>query len=280
MGADQTKSVPAFQSAAKSVPNSSVRVRDFRFSLLQLLKAVALIAVLLVVAVPIYRRMQRDAELRGCESRLRHIALALEHYHDKYGQYPPVHSCDASGRPAHSWRVLLLPFLDTTAAPALSKYKFAEPWNGPNNTKLRKNDAFFRSCPRFFRCPSDRSPRTITSYVAVVGQSTMWPPSLYMRSVDVIHGLGNSIIIVEVANSDIEWLEPRDLPLADLHNALQSGSQPALLGSHEKNGIQGGIVVFADDHTEFLPHSIDENELTKMLSRADREVFRGQASIR
>jgi Tfp pilus assembly protein PilE len=245
-----------------------MRGRWFRFGLLQLLTAVALLAVILVIALPIFRQVQRDSEFRQCETRLHHIALALQQYHDAYGQYPPVHVPDASGLPAHSWRVLLLPFLDKTAesAAALSKYRFNEPWNGPNNSKLSKNHAFFKSCPRFFRCPSDGSPKKMTSYVAVVGPNTMWPDSLYFRMADLVDGMSRTIIVVELANSDIEWLEPRDLPIAQLQNSLKLGSKPELFTSHERDGIQGGIVVFADGHTEFLPHSIGEKNLNEMLN--------------
>jgi len=37
--------------------------------------------------------------------------LALFNYHDDYGSYPPAYIADESGRPMHSWRVLILPYL-------------------------------------------------------------------------------------------------------------------------------------------------------------------------
>jgi type II secretory pathway pseudopilin PulG len=269
MEADPITSVPPSQPAGASVSASPMRGRIFRFNFFPLLTAIALVAVLLVVGVPIYRLIQRDAELRQCESRLRQIALALIRYEDAYGQFPSVYIPDKAGQPAHSWRVLLLPFLDSTAATALAKYKFTEPWNGPNNSKLRKSDPYFASCPRFLRCPGDRTPKAMTSYVAIAGPRTMWSPSLFVRSADVLDGLSQTIMVVEIAKSDIEWLEPRDLPLAELHESLHSNSQPALLASHEKGGIQGGIVVFGDGHTEFLPHSISEQKLIEMLRTGD-----------
>jgi hypothetical protein len=93
----------------------------------------------------------------------------------------------------------------------------------------------------------------MTSYVAVVGPTTMWPPRSYIRDADILDGLSGTIMLVEIAGSDIEWLEPRDLPISQLQSFLLSGAKPSLFASHEKNGIQGGIVVFADGHTEFLP---------------------------
>jgi Protein of unknown function (DUF1559) len=47
-----------------------------------------------------------------CRNNLKQIALALHDYHQQYGVLPPAYVADASGRPMHSWRVLLLPFLE------------------------------------------------------------------------------------------------------------------------------------------------------------------------
>ena len=110
----------------------------------------------------------------------------------------------------------------------------------------------------------------MTSYVAIVGPRTMWSPGLYVRAADFVDGLSQTIMVVEIANSDIEWLEPRDLPLAEVYDSLYSNSQPALLASHEKGGVQGGIVVFADGHTEFLPHSTSQQQLIDVLRTGDR----------
>ena len=40
------------------------------------------------------------------------ISLAMHSYHEKYGHLPPAYVLGADGKPAHSWRVLLLEFLD------------------------------------------------------------------------------------------------------------------------------------------------------------------------
>ena len=58
----------------------------------------------------------------------------------------------------HSWRVLILPFLDQQSL--YNQYDFREPWNGPNNIKL------LNSMPSVLRLPEPASePRSLTSYV-------------------------------------------------------------------------------------------------------------------
>src|SRR5271163_108233 len=42
---------------------------------------------------------------------IKQIAVALHNYHDTYGSFPPAYVADETGKPMHSWRVLILPFL-------------------------------------------------------------------------------------------------------------------------------------------------------------------------
>jgi hypothetical protein len=80
-----------------------------------------------------------------CANDLKQIAMALHCYHQQYGMLPPAYLADATGRPMHSWRVLLLPFLE--AQSLYDQYDFREPWNGPNNSKLLTKMPYFYSCP-------------------------------------------------------------------------------------------------------------------------------------
>jgi len=103
----------------------------------------------------------------------------------------------------HSWRVLLLPYLGEKGLH--SQYNFNEPWNGPNNGKL--------ACkmPSCFVCPGSSVKPPLTNYVAVVGPQAAWRGAEPMKEGDISDGLDNTILLVEVADSDINWMEPRDL---------------------------------------------------------------------
>ena len=77
----------------------------------------------------------RNAALRfQCSTRLKQIDLALHEYENRYHSFPPAYIADRNGKPMHSWRVLILPFLDETDV--YNRYDFNEPWDGPNNRKL------------------------------------------------------------------------------------------------------------------------------------------------
>src|SRR5580704_3157028 len=109
----------------------------------------------------------RPASRTECKNHLQQLALAMHNYHDQYGSFPPAYIADKDGRPMHSWRVLLLPFLEFDSLH--KQYRFDEPWNGPHNRLLAE------PAPSLFHCPSDTGAKTNTSYVVVVGPKTIFP---------------------------------------------------------------------------------------------------------
>lgn len=166
----------------------------------------------------------------ACNSNLKQISLALWCYADVYGSLPPAYIADKNGRPMHSWRVLILPFIEQ---PGLyDQYEFNEPWDGPHNRLLAKH------IPPQYRCPSDLpwlSPET--SYLAVTGKATVWPGTHGAALSKVSDGLGDTISVVEVASSGVHWMEPRDLPMAEFVKGInrpggKGASSPHLSGCH------------------------------------------------
>ena len=69
-----------------------------------------------------------------CANNLKQIAMALHNYAADYQALPPAFVADATGKPMHSWRVLILPYLEQQALYA--QYNLSEPWDGPNNIQL------------------------------------------------------------------------------------------------------------------------------------------------
>jgi hypothetical protein len=140
----------------EQVPASAQR--PFQFRLVNLLGIVAVVAALLAVIGPLLRYGHRMVTLDQCYMRQKQLSIALWNYHDRYGSFPPAYLVDGTGKPAHSWRVLVLPFLDYTSQ--YEEYRFAEPWNGPGNANLS-----WRTCPF--------SP--VPAVEALVELQTMWP---------------------------------------------------------------------------------------------------------
>ena len=61
----------------------------------------------------------------------------MQTYRDTYKVFPPAFIADADGKPMHSWRVLLLPYLEQQVF--YMRYRFDEPWDSPHNRSLPMN---------------------------------------------------------------------------------------------------------------------------------------------
>jgi hypothetical protein len=201
----------------------------------------------------------REARRRSrCRNNLKQIALALQNYHDTYDTFPPAFLPDQDGKPMHSWRVLILPFLDEQTL--YQQYSFQEPWDGPNNRQL------LSPAPVIYRCPSDlrTGQSNWTSYVAVVGPRTAWPGSKSSKLSEFTDGTSNTMLVVEDHSQKIPWMEPRDLALDEALEMLGSRtSRP--VGSH----AGGRLAAFADGSVTFLPHGLTQDFVAGLLGIDD-----------
>jgi hypothetical protein len=202
------------------------------------------------------------ARRSACRNNLRQIALALMQYHDDFSAYPPAIVFDDNGKPMHSWRVLLLPYLDQKNL--YQQYRLDEPWDGPNNSKLHSEFLKIYACPS----RSEEQPRTDTTYVAVLGPKTIWPtdrnPS---RIADVTDGLSNTLLIVETHNSGIHWMEPRDLHLNQMPMVINPSRGQGISSGHK----EGANVVCADCSVRFFSNRVLPEILRATLTRSNRE---------
>src|SRR5438552_18335675 len=122
-----------------------------RAMLYVLIPGLLLLGGLVAVVLPAVRQSRESVRRSLCKCNLKQVGLALHNYREEFGCFPPAYVADRAGRPMHSWRVLILPFIDQ--ADLYSKYNFDEPWDGPNNIKL------LDEMPRLYKCPSHVSRR-------------------------------------------------------------------------------------------------------------------------
>ncbi len=154
------------------------------------------------------------------------------------------------GRPWHSWRVLLLPYVEHEHV--FKQYRFDEPWDGPHNRELAgRMPTLYRS---HSRGREDRDPTT--NYLAVVGPDTLWPGAepRQVRGVS-----GDTILLVENHGAGVHWMEPRDLVLADMDLTVDS---PAGVSSP----YRGPAVVTLDDSVQRLDSGLPPATLRALLT--------------
>lgn len=219
------------------------------------LLSVAFVALLALIALDGSRPgPDRSGDRAACCNNLGQLAVALCQYRAAYGVFPPAYVVDQQGRPKHSWRVLILPFINQRGL--YQRYRFDEPWDGPHNRQLAKE------CPALFRCPADQNaPPGRTNYVAVVGPSTAWPGTTSRSFGQFPHGPAATLLLVEVTDTSIWWLEPRDLVFKKIPFALNAPNGRGISSRHP-----GGVnCAFADSHLEFLSDTISGEALRKEL---------------
>jgi hypothetical protein len=235
--------------------------KPFQFSMRAMFIGVTVFAVVLGILAWWVRGLLQDARRAQCSSQIKHLAYALHNYHDVYRVFPPACTHGPDGKPWHSWRVLILPFVDE---PALAKkYRFDEPWDGPDNRKLHATAIPLYRCPMEHR----RVPASTANYLAIVGPGTAWPGAESMVLDDFTDGTSNCILLIEVANSGIHWLEPRDLKLEDLPLVVNPKSGKGISSNH----VRGAHVCFADGSVHFLPNDLAADTLRKMILVNDGE---------
>ena len=207
--------------------------------------------ILVALVLPAIQASREAARRATCSNNLKQIGLAMHNYHDAFGCFPPAYLPDEKGRPKHSWRVLILPYMEEGAL--YDEYDFDEPWNGPNNSALAAR------MPKVYRCPSetDRGPEW-TSYLMVVGPRAISDGPGARKILDITDGLSNTIMVVEAAGEYVHWMQPQDFDAAE----ISYGVNNRLFGNRLIWGIRsdhpgGAQVLFCDGSVRFLPDTVD-----------------------
>ncbi len=198
----------------------------------------------------------------NCTNHLKRIGLAMHNYQEKYGCFPPAYIPDENGKPKHSWRVLILPFMDYQ--PLYAAYRFDEPWNSMHNMELAAK------MPDEYRCPRAPTPKKpgITNYVMLVGPHAISNGPTAHRITDIIDGLKNTIMVTDGVGANVNWLEPRDLDVDTMtFRILHPGNKP----TPQVTDISSGhpmlaVVVMCDGIVKTLPDDIDPKLLEALTT--------------
>jgi prepilin-type processing-associated H-X9-DG protein len=218
---------------------------------------VLLVGFLILIVLPPVTDRGRPYRRTECKNHLKQLALAMHNYHDKYGSFPPAYIADKNGRPMHSWRVLLLPFLEF--GPLYDQYRFDEPWNGRHNRELAALPI------QLFHCPADTGTKTDSSYFVVVGPKTIFPGASSIKIADITDGTSNTILLVEAVDSGINWLEPRDMSYEEALRGINPKTGWGISSRHDG----GAQVAFADGSSPLLPDDTPLEKLRLFLERND-----------
>lgn len=194
-----------------------------------------------------------------CMNNLKHISLALLNYEQKYGCFPPAYTVDENGRTMHSWRALILPFMEDVDEHIV--YDYDKPWNSPGNIAFANQSKHYST----FYCPTeckDEIPRRDTSYVILVGPHAFGNVDPPRKLADITDGTSNTIMVAEMSHSGIFWTEPRDLNVSEMSETLNDLHQIGLRSKHS----DGLYAAFCDGHSEYLVESMPHKLLKALIT--------------
>lgn len=211
--------------------------------------------ILTALLLPAIQGSREAARKTQCANNLRQISLALFMYNESYDCFPPAYVADETGKPIHSWRVLILPFLGHQTL--YDRYDFGAPWNSPSNRAVTSTPL------EIYRCPNDEGSDPLeTNYVMIVGAGTFGSGGTPRHQGELRDGAAGTIMLVETADSGIHWAEPRDLKAEQMSFEVNADKGPGLRSRHA-----GGVnVALCDGSVRFLNESTDPEQLEAMTT--------------
>lgn len=239
------------------IPRWLVRTGIYSLALVPIVVA----AFWFIQPVVVKLKTQRDVTL--CKRNLQQIAKALNNYAADYGMYPPAVTYDASGQAMHSWRVLILPYLNERRL--YDSYDMSKPWNARENSHLQAQ------IPAVYVSPANKNIAIgESSYMLITGAGTLFPPKAPpLGPKDVRDGPANTILVVETNNRMTSWIEPVDLDMAKLPARI--GMLSGIGGSH----ADGATAAYVDGQAVFIPNDAAKPVIDGLITPAGGEAVLG-----
>ena len=182
--------------------------------------------------------------------------MACQRYEDVNGTLPPAVVYGPDGKPLHSWRVLILPFIEEDCL--LKQFKLDEPWDSPHNLAL------LEKMPRLYAPPRSKEslvPPYHTICHVFVGPGTAFegPQGLKLAK-DFPNGTSNTLLFVE-AGEPVPWTKPQEI-------AYDPAQPPPRLRGFFKNRFRACT---ADGSRRNVEYDTPDEELRSMITRNGRE---------
>ncbi len=192
-----------------------------RSRLVEVLVVLSIIAPLVALLLPATRSAGPAARRAQCTNNLKQIALALHNYEQAYNGLPPAYTVDAKGNPLHSWRTLILPYLEQE--PLYRTIDLSKPWNDPANAKALETSL------GVFRCPEAVGPGNTTTYLAIAAPNGCLNPKESRRLTEITDAHDSTLMVIEAGEEyAVPWMAPVDAdesllmgigPTTKLHHA-------------------------------------------------------------
>lgn len=207
--------------------------------------------------LPAVQAAREAARRMSCSNNMKQIGLGLRNYEATYGTLPPAFTVDAQGRPMHSWRTLILPFVEEQSLHA--RIDFSKRWDDP------ANQAVAETAVAVYSCPSTRLEPTMTTYVGIVDPRGIMSGSTPTQFGQIVDGIANTVMLLETDSGNaVHWMSPDDVDVQAYMNAGSARDS----GGH----IGGAHVLMADGAVIFITDSMDSGMREALLTKDGGET--------
>ncbi len=210
----------------------------------------ACVGILVGLMLPAVQAAREAARRMQCSNNLKQIALAMHNYESEWKSLPPAFTVDENGAPLHSWRTLLLPYMEQQAL--YQKIDLTKPWNDPVNAP------YAEIVIPTYACPSHPLAPGLTPYVVVNDPGGIFNGSVPSSFPQVTDGLSNTLLVVETDDATaVNWMAPDDIDLTVFTS-----------GGASRTAHTGGVnVAFGDGAVNFISNEVDTPTRASMVSK-------------
>ena len=225
-------------------------------------KAVDKGAPILLATIQKFIEGERNRQRRmSAQNRLKEIGLATINYQEVAKTFPPPYSVDKNGKPLHSWRVLILPYLDENSL--AHKVRLDEPWDSPYNKQFHSQmpSVYYNSTYP----GSDTNGET--NFCMVVGPDAFGQANgkgISFR--DIKNGASHTIMFIE-RKTPVCWMAPVDIEQEKAY--LGINRDPAGIGGKTPGGV---LASYADGSVHFVEQDIAFEKLKAFLIISGRNA--------
>jgi hypothetical protein len=221
-----------------------------------------LLVAMLLPAVPSAREAARRMQ---CSNNLKQIILGIHNYRDEHHFLPSAVST-STNEVETSWRVFLLPYLESTSL--FEQYDQTQAWDADANSRVSRQKPMNLTCPSN-PIEKDDLGRYYTAYAMPLGPHTAFSKSETRSLPDL--ATEATIAIVEACGRNIVWTNPDDvnvsvLPVGVNRPGLAKTMSEGVLSSMHPGGAMAANL---DGSVQFIPKGIDQEVLRQLLSASE-----------
>lgn len=156
-------------------------------------------------------RVRNAADRMISASNMRQLMIAMHNYHNDFTKLPEAMTMK-NGKPMHSWRVMMLPYIEQDNL--FKQIKIDEPWDSEHNKKIFESTPM----PKTFEHPGKKDgDKKMTYYKVFYSKPGVTPRAGFLLGkpttlgqITVMDGTSNTAAMIE-AGPPVLWYRPDDI---------------------------------------------------------------------